>query len=296
MKNLLLFSLLFLGTFLSAQEMDQAVEQEMTEEEMEAIIAEIEAALVYYSDTTVTLGNGVATLTVPEGFKYLDAEQSAYVLTDLWGNPPQETLGMLFRTDDSPLADESWAFDISYDEMGYVEDDEAADIDYDELADDLRAADDEENEIREAQGYEPAWFIGWAARPYYDETNNKLHWAKELKFGDMEDHTLNYEIRALGRKGVLVLNGIAMVDQLDEIKANASKVINSVSFNEGYTYAEFNPSIDKVAAVGIGGLIAGKVLAKAGFFALLLKFWKLIVVGVVGAFAFVKRFFTGGKA
>lgn len=278
-----------------AQEAEQAVEQEMTEEEIEAVIAEIEASFTYYRDTTITLGDGVATLTVPEGFKYLDEEQSAYVLTDLWGNPPQPTMGLLFKEEGSPLSDDSWAFEISYDEMGYVEDDEAADIDYDELAEDLKDANEEENELREEQGYEPLWFIGWAERPFYDAENNKLHWAKELKFGDAVDHTLNYEIRALGRKGVLVVNGIATVDQLEEIKANAPQMINSVSFNKGYTYSEFNPSIDKVAAVGIGGLIAGKALAKAGFFALLLKFWKLIVVGVVGAFAFIRRFFTGSK-
>ena len=43
------------------------------------------------------------------------------------------------------------------------------------------------------------------------------------------------------------------------------------------TYSEFNPDIDTVAAYGIGGLIAGKVLAKAGVLAaglvLLKKFW-----------------------
>jgi uncharacterized membrane-anchored protein len=49
-----------------------------------------------------------------------------------------------------------------------------------------------------------------------------------------------------------------------------------------------------VAAYGIGGLIAGKLLAKAGFFALLLKFWKVLALAVVGGAAAVRRFF-GGK-
>lgn len=294
MKNLLLLITLLLSTFLSAQQ-EQAVEQEMTEEEIEAAIAEIEASLVYFRDTTIELGDGVATLSVPAGFKYLDAEQSDYVLTQLWGNPSQPTLGMLFKEEAAVLGDDSWAFDISYEEMGYVEDDEAASIDYDELADDIRESNKESNTERVELGYDPVTFVGWAERPYYDEANNKLHWAKELKFGDMEENTLNYEIRALGRKGVLVLNGIATANQLNEIKENAPNVINSVAFNSGYSYAEFNPEIDKIAAVGIGGLIAGKVLAKAGFFALLLKFWKVILIALAGAGAVVKRFFFGDK-
>jgi len=44
-------------------------------------------------------------------------------------------------------------------------------------------------------------------------------------------------------------------------------------------------------------LIAGKVLAKVGILAklglLLAKFWKLILVAVVGAFGAIRRFFTG---
>ncbi|WP_428548305.1 DUF2167 domain-containing protein [Profundibacter sp.] len=40
------------------------------------------------------------------------------------------------------------------------------------------------------------------------------------------------------------------------------------------TSSDFKPSIDKVAAVGIGGLIAGKVLAKTGLIAVALIFLK----------------------
>jgi hypothetical protein len=40
-----------------------------------------------------------------------------------------------------------------------------------------------------------------------------LYWARELKFGEQPVNTLNYNIRVLGRKGVLVLNFIANMDQ-----------------------------------------------------------------------------------
>jgi uncharacterized membrane-anchored protein len=52
------------------------------------------------------------------------------------------------------------------------------------------------------------------------------------------------------------------------------------NFTTGNTYGEFNSSVDKVAAYGIAGLIAGGILAKTGLFAkigiLLLKFIKPI--------------------
>ena len=56
-----------------------------------------------YARGTLLLGHGVATIEVPEGFKYLDAEQSKTVLEDLWGNPPSETWGLLFPEAYGPL-------------------------------------------------------------------------------------------------------------------------------------------------------------------------------------------------
>jgi uncharacterized membrane-anchored protein len=60
--------------------------------------------------------------------------------------------------------------------------------------------------------------------------------------------------------------------------------------------------MDTVAAVGIGGLVAGKVLAKLGFlgllakfFAPLLKFGKLGFVAIAAGFSALWRFITGRK-
>ncbi len=50
-----------------------------------------------------------------------------------------------------------------------------------------------------------------------------------------------------------------------------------------------------MAAWTIGGLVAGKVLAKVGFFALLLKSWKLIVIGLTAFGGVIWRFFSGRK-
>ncbi len=45
---------------------------------------------------------------------------------------------------------------------------------------------------------------------------------------------------------------------------------------------------------GIGGLIAGKVLAKVGLFAIILKFWKLGLLAAGGTWATIKRFLGFG--
>lgn len=246
-------------------------------------INEIEQAL-HYQTGTVELESGNATLTVPAGFQFLDKSQSMYVLTDLWGNPADSSvLGMLVPENRGVLADNSWVFAVTYNEMGYVKDDDAADIDYDQMLKDLQKETRDGNAERVKNGYEPIELIGWASNPYYDQNQKTLHWAKEFKFGESASNTLNYNLRILGRKGIYELNAIASMPELPEVKLSIDKVIASVEFKDGHRYADFQPDVDQVAAWTIGGLVAGKVLAKAGFFVFILKFWKLIALGLFGA-------------
>ena len=250
-----------------------------------------------YQHGEITLNDGLATLNVPNGFKFLDKEQSQRVLTDLWGNPPSEPIGLLFPEDMTPMHDNfTYAVEIEYSEEGYIDDEDAADLDYDDLLEEMQEDAMSGNAERTAQGYETIHLVRWASPPFYDHENKKLHWAKELKFGDYDVNTLNYNIRVLGRKGYLNLNAIGDITILDAFNADRDQIINSVEFSSGYRYADFNPDVDEVAAYGIGGLIAGKILAKAGFFALILKFWKFIAIGAVALFSgFRKKIFGGGK-
>ncbi|WP_372751562.1 DUF2167 domain-containing protein [Labilibaculum sp.] len=243
-----------------------------------------------YQNGSIQLVSANANILVPEGYKFLDSEQSEYVLSDLWDNPPQEVLGMLFPNKANPLdADLSFAVEITYSEEGYIEDEEAKNIDYSDLLEEMMKDTENENPSRKEAGYPAIHLIGWASSPFYDMENKKLHWAKELKFENYESNTLNYSIRILGRKGYLNLNAIGDIDILPEFQKDASKIISSVQFNPGNQYQEFNPEIDKVAAYGIGGLIAGSALPKVGFFAKILKFWKLILIGGVGFIAAFKK-------
>ncbi len=250
-----------------------------------------------YQQGLINLPGGVGKLTVPRGFLYLDSAQAARVMHKLWHNPPQESLGMLFPADRGPVSEGTWGYLIQFDPMGHVQDDDADDIKYDDLLEDMQKDTEEENQDRTKGGYEAVHLIGWGAPPYYDKNQHTLHWAKLLRFGDGLDETLNYNVRILGRKGVLVFNAIAEPRQLPEIKASIPSLLANVSFVKGQQYNDFSAGIDEVAVYGIGGLVAGKVLAKVGLFAVILKFWKLGLLALGGAWAAVKRFFgLGTKA
>jgi uncharacterized membrane-anchored protein len=293
MKNLLLVCFLFtMPNFLSAKDKPQ----ERAHEDSIAILYDNIEKEFKYQTGTVTLEGGIAKINVPKGFHFLGKEDAEKVVYEMWGNPRSGSIaGLLTSENQKVLSENSWAFIITFDDMGYVSDTDADKINYDDMLKEIQEAEKEENKEREAQGFPAIHLVGWAQKPYYDKNRKVLHWAKELAFGGETDHTINYNVRVLGRKGVLVLNAVGNMGNLPDINKNIESVLNSVEYTEGNKYQEFQPSLDKVAAWTIGGLVAGKVMAKIGIVAVIAKFGKVILLAVGGGASAVWRFIRGRR-
>ena len=289
MRILWLGMLVFLTQFSFAQE-----EESLSEENQYNAWAEEIWNSIDRKHGEIRIGEAGVILNVPDSFYYLSAKDAETVLVDVWGNPPgQNTLGMLFPVGVTPFEEDSWAVTIEYEEDGYVSDADADEIDYDELLTQMQKDTASASKERVELGYEPIELIGWASAPYYDSSAKKLHWAKEIKFGEQSQHTLNYNIRVLGRKGVLVLNFIAGMDQKAIIDENVDTVLSLAEFDQGSRYSDFDPDIDEVAAYGLGALVAGKVMAKTGLLAgalIFLKKFGLFFLIAIGAF--IKKIFS----
>ncbi|MEP6673145.1 MAG: DUF2167 domain-containing protein [Chthoniobacter sp.] len=266
----------------------------------EARLAEIKklADGLNYQHGEITLRGGLARIKMPEGYRYLDPKDTQTVLTKIWDNPDTgpRSLGMLVPPNLSPASADGWAVIISYDEDGYVKDNDAAKINYNDLLKQMQEGVREASKEREKKGFAAIELVGWAAPPRYDANAHKMYWAKQLRFGDSNEDTLNYNIRMLGRRGVLVLNAVAGMGQMAEIEQATPAILSMVDFQEGHRYTDFQPSTDKVATYGLAALVTGGILAKAGFFKVLiagiLAAKKVVIVGVVALFGVIKKFFA----
>lgn len=260
----------------------------------DSVMHQFEAAL-HWQTGTVTLKDGLATIVLPPGARFLGEKDAKLVLTKAWGNPPDDgTLGMIFPDSMGPFDEASWAIEISFDEDGYVKDDEAVTLDYTKLLREMQEGVAGANEDRKKEGFATVELLGWAEPPHYDQASHKLFWAKRLQFSGTARQTLNYNIRILGRRGVLVLNAIASMQQLDQVKRGVPALLAAVNFSDGHRYADFNPSEgDRVAAYGITALIAGGIAAKAGLFkgliVILLAAKKFLIVAAVGGIAWARK-------
>lgn len=262
-------------------------------------LGEIEKGLKFETGK-ISIKDNLATLNLNEKYRYLNSIEAEKVLHDLWNNPPnQKTLGMIVPKEISLLDENSWGVIITYTDDGHVDDGDAASINYEDLLKSMQEDTRQDSEERKKQGYPSLDLVGWAASPHYDNATHKLYWAQNLKGGDSEENSLNYDVRVLGRTGVLSLNAIASMKNLSQIETDMKEVLTLADFNEGNRYQDFNSSTDNVAAYGIGALVAGKVLAKVGFFAVALKFlaagWKFIAFGAVAVFSWVGKVFFGKK-
>src|SRR4051812_5619129 len=239
-----------------------------------------------YQSGNIVLPNKVATLHLAGNYRYLDPAETEKLLV-AWGNQPgNDTQGAIVPTEVNPLDGEGWAVIVTYEDDGHIDDSDARDMDYDDMIKDMKEGTEDNNKARKDAGYEAVHLIGWAEKPHYDSSAKKLYWAKELKFEGAKASTLNYDVRVLGREGVLSMNAVASMGQLGQIRSDMKPLIEVAEFNDGHRYAEFNHKTDRLAEYGLGALIAGGVAAKLGLFAklgaLLLAFKKLIFLALAG--------------
>lgn len=258
------------------------------------------AASLKYQKGAVTLADGLAQISLPEGYRFLDSADTERVLVNLWGNPRGgRSLGMIVPASFDPLMGSGWAAVLSFDDDGYVKDDDAAKINYNDLLTQMQKEVAESSKERVKEGYNSIQLIGWAEPPHYDQATHKLYWAKELKFGSDNEHTLNYNIRMLGRRGVLVVNAVASMAELPAVQAATPALLSMVNFQEGHRYADFNGETDKVATYGLAALVAGGFAAKAGFFKALwlgiLAFKKFIIIALIALAAWGKKLWDAAR-
>ena len=249
----------------------------------------------------VRIPEAKAVLHLGENYYFIPAAEAKRVLTEVWGNPPEavsNTLGLVIDRDHS-IFNSVWGAIITYEESGHVSDADAKAQDYGTVLKDMQQSQQSANPERVKAGYPEMRLVGWAQPPSYDAASHSLVWARELSVGGDPDHGLNYDVRLLGRTGVLSLNMLASMASLDDVKGAAASFGKAVTFEPGAGYDDFDASTDKAAEYGLAGLVAGgaavAVASKLGFLAVILKFAKLIILGVValgaGAWAAVKRFF-----
>ena len=230
-----------------------------------------------------------ATLRLPEGYRFLGPQDTQHVLKRMGNFPSGSELGLIAST-----SKETWFVVVRYADAGYVKDDDAANWNADELFASIKEGTENDNKQREAQGIPPLILMGWEEKPHYDAQAHKVVWAISHK--TTQSTGVNYNTLALGRYGYMSMNMVGELRDLSQLKPHVQTLLTNLNFAEGKRYADFDSATDKVAAVGLGALIAGAafksgILAKLWAFVipLIVAGKKLIIFLIIGIAALLRK-------
>lgn len=230
----------------------------------------------------VDVGSNLAQLNLPEGYVFADGKDAKKLMKEMDNSVSGIEQGIVFSSD----TNENWYVLFEFDNMGYVEDNDAKKIDADKLLSQMKDGTEEDNKERRKNGKPALDVIGWDEKPHYDSSTHNLVWSVLCNSEGKE--IVNYNVRILGRGGVTEVTLVADKDEMEKVKPNLETIIGKYSYKEGNRYTDYIKG-DKVAKVGLAALIAGGAgAAKIGLFAKILiglkKLWILIIFGIGGLF------------
>ncbi|PSL48128.1 uncharacterized protein DUF2167 [Chitinophaga niastensis] len=224
------------------------------------------------------LGN-VATLQVPDGYRFLDATQSRVLVEHVWGNPENpNSLGLLLPARVGPLDKDVWGFLVSYEPSGYLDEGNARLINYTTLLEEMKEDLRKENVLRQGKGFGIITSMDWAFPPYYDKKTHALHWARILHFRYSHQSILNYEVRLLGRRGALCFTAVGNPSQLNLIQKQLKSITGVARFTNGNNYTDFNPRTDGATMWVPEASTVSRILSPVNLLLWLRNTWLLLIV------------------
>jgi uncharacterized membrane-anchored protein len=234
---------------------------------------------------------GESRLSVPDGCGFTDAGGARQFMIATENPPSGSELGVLL-CDLSEAEGDEWFVVFSFDDSGYVKDDDAAELDADAILASMRQGNEIGNRERAKQGWATLEITGWAKAPYYDLKTNNLTWA--LAATSEGSGVVNHSVRLLGRGGVMHADLVVAPERLATTVPEFDRIIGTHAFVDGRKYAEWKEG-DKVAEYGLTALVAGGAVAVAAKSGVLAKLWKVIALGLVAVGAWFKSLFSGRK-
>jgi uncharacterized membrane-anchored protein len=187
----------------------------------------------------------------------------------------------------------------SFNDEGYITLDDWKDVDAAAMLATIKDNTEKGNAEKTRDGFSPVHVKGWLQQPTLDRDGNTVRWA--IAADDGSTPIVNAVALRLGRRGFEKLTWVGDANAYVAQGGELDLMLGSHTFDPGFRYADY-VSGDKVAAYGVGALVAtlvGAKLAKIGLFAgllvLLKKFGVIAVVALGGVLAKFRRTIFGQK-
>lgn len=228
-----------------------------------------------------------AELDLPAGIIFGDAKVAKDILERSGNLTNGREVGILLNAQSSTI--------FEFDPVGYVKDDDKEALDADKMLASLRENQEAANEELKSRGLDELELTGWQVKPHYDQATHNLEWAPLVRNKKNGHQTVNYNVRVLGRRGVMEVTLLVSPEKFDAELPAFRESLKGFTYTKGEDYMSWMKG-DKVAEYGLAALVTGGAVAVAAKSGLLGKLLKPLIAGVVALLAGIKRFFTGKKS
>jgi hypothetical protein len=239
--------------------------QAQSKDEVLHQVDSIEKTLHYQKKGTVVL-QGIGTIKIPTGYKYLNKEDAERVLVALWNNPRYEnmTLGMLVQEDQKLMAESTFATNIEYYKSGYINQFELEHTNFNRLLKQLNYR------IKEMKIEKDSVILErWTEFPKYNATKNIYNYGLQFYIKKLSYRIYNGYSLFFSNEGCMIFTTIGTNENL--ILQYKNKVEDAFTFDPKLKYANLNTSIDTSKKTSVFTVMRSRFLNRKG---LVEKLWK----------------------
>jgi len=237
----------------------------------------------------VDLGHG-AEIDLPAGLILFEHAVAQDMMRQA-GNDPDGVLAVIL-----PPADATWMVVIGADDVGYVSDDDAHELDAASMLEQFKLGTLEQNKQRKAMGIPELFIDGWSEPPRYEASVHHLVWG--IRAHAVDGEVINFFTRFLGRHGYLSVNLIDDPAAIERSKTQALAILTAVRYRAGHRY-EDHVDGDKDSGMGLKALVLGgtgvAIAKKTGILVAILLFLKKGFVVVLAGLAGLGKWLLGRK-
>jgi uncharacterized membrane-anchored protein len=187
-----------------------------------------------------------ATLQIPAGYRFTDAEGARSLLKRMNNPVPAGVIGIL-----APNSGE-WLAVLEFNGIGHVNDDNKDGMNSKVILKAIQDRNEAQNKDNAKEGAATTASVNWESQPVYDEKDHSLEWAIQAE--TQSGKVINHTVVLLGRRGVLDVTMIKAYQGSSDLFPLLKQLVKNISFNDGQAYADYQKG-DKTAGVSLARLV-----------------------------------------
>jgi uncharacterized membrane-anchored protein len=184
-------------------------------------------------------------LEVPEGTRFVPAEQTRAFMESV-GNPPSHSIvGMIIPQDFYVNPD--WAIIIRWDDDGFVDESRFKNLTDQQVVRSIEKTVAAQNKIRQKTGLPALHLKNMLLYPHCDTVNHSAEYALNGTIEGLDKEAVVFIHYFMGRNGIVSFNFVGTTRPLDAIYPIINPINQHFSYLAGHDYTDFDPAHDRRA-------------------------------------------------